>query len=258
MQALRDLMRMEMPERWCDVTTDPGTTLRNLGRHTTSGELWQSLPAPSLQRIYHAKVQRECRSRGTDHQQAKCLYLWVMTAIPEAKTMFSGSEIAECRRRQLDDVHRRLGQPHRLPPLGPGRYRDPEAAGTPSRARAGRTSKSTIPAGNNLHHDPFDPNFVETNAYHLYPLIFAGVLGKVNGVTTTESPWATGGAGRLQRHALADRRSVQRAVRGHRPRSARSCPAAVFRWSTINTWNRSDVMRYVRRLQNCISQTCAT
>jgi hypothetical protein len=33
----------------------------------------------------------------------------------------------------------------------------------------------------NLHHDPFDPNYVQTNAYHLYPLIFAGVLGKVNG-----------------------------------------------------------------------------
>ena len=30
----------------------------------------------------------------------------------------------------------------------------------------------------NLHHDPFDPNCVQSNAYHLYPLIFAGVLDK--------------------------------------------------------------------------------
>ncbi len=42
-----------------------------------------------------------------------------------------------------------------------------------------------------MHHDPYDPSFVEngpgslyptTAAYHLYPLIFAGVLGKSNGV----------------------------------------------------------------------------
>ena len=54
----------------------------------------------------------------------------------------------------------------------------------------------------NMHHDPFDPNLIENGpavagiqpasfgyttlnypnaAYHLYPLIFAGVLGKSNG-----------------------------------------------------------------------------
>ena len=85
MQAIRDLMRMEMPERWCDITTGP---LRCLGPAVVAPSLQQTLPGESTRRY-------GIKPPVADHQQAKCLYLWVMTAIPEAKTMFSGSEIAD-------------------------------------------------------------------------------------------------------------------------------------------------------------------
>ena len=90
MQALRDLMRMEMPERWCDITTPP----------LVAGMPSNNLPSTSyyfgcaLQGTYLAKLTQTGSMTtilASDHQQAKCLYLWVMTAIPEAKSRFGSS-----------------------------------------------------------------------------------------------------------------------------------------------------------------------
>ena len=157
MQAIRDLMRMEMPDHWCDIWSwCPGAGLQ----------------APSLQRLYQSKVGKT----------APVPIISGQVPLPVGDEFHSGSEDHvqrqrdrhRSRRRQLEHVPRRLGQPHRVPPLGPGRVTEPADARHTVVGRA----KSTIPAGTNLHHDPFDPNFVEKNAYHLYPLIYAGVLGK--------------------------------------------------------------------------------
>jgi prepilin-type N-terminal cleavage/methylation domain-containing protein len=174
MQAIRDLMRMEMPDRWCDITTAPGgTTGIAVG---PKGTLDTALQPPSLQRIYLDKY-NHWSNYGmkslpvADHQQAKCLYLWVMTAIPEAKGTFSSSEIADVDGDGWKVFIDGWGNPIGFLRWAPG-FTNP-------------TQWSDIQiddtAGANLHHDPFDPNFVQKNAYHLYPLIFAGVLSKMGG-----------------------------------------------------------------------------
>ena len=159
MQAIRDLMRMEMPERWCDVTQGPLPL-----------SLGVSLPPPALWQIYNAKKANPANfgmsAPVADHQQAKCLYLWVMTAIPEAKGTFSSSEIANVDGDGWKVFVDGWGNPIGFLRWAPG-------ATTWSDVQIDDTT------GSNLHHDPFDPNFTEQNAYHLYPLIFAGVLGKV-------------------------------------------------------------------------------
>jgi prepilin-type N-terminal cleavage/methylation domain-containing protein len=153
-QVLRDLMRMEMPERWCDITTGP---------------LVAGLPQPSLQHLYQTKYNANKPGASSDHQQAKCLYLWVTTSIPEAKTMFSTKEVAP----NLDGDNWPMFIDGWGNPIGFLRW------------APGATTWSDVQiddtASTNFHHDPFDPNFIEPTAYHLYPLIFAGVLSKVNG-----------------------------------------------------------------------------
>ena len=166
MQAIRDLMRMEMPERWVAITAAPKAA---------------SLKSPSLQRTYQAKYNANHPNATSDHQQAKCLYLWVMTAMPEAKGLFRPEEIADVDKDGWKCFVDGWGNP-----IGFLRW------------ATGATAWSDIQiddtAGSNLHHDPFDPTLIQNGqntqpstspyrklkaAYHLYPLIFAGVLSKV-------------------------------------------------------------------------------
>ena len=79
MQAIRDLMRMEMPERWSDITTGP--LVSDLKQ---PGAAADALPGEDRR-----------GAAPPNHQQAKCLYLWVMTAFPEAKSIFKPEEIAD-------------------------------------------------------------------------------------------------------------------------------------------------------------------
>ena len=107
MLAIRDLMRMEMPERWPDIQNGPqllysfsnpsGNWKVSLSQTKDSKNKYFG---SSLQALYLQKLENPGQfglhsSPVADHAQAKCLYLWVMTAIPEAKTMFSSSEIAD-------------------------------------------------------------------------------------------------------------------------------------------------------------------
>jgi len=165
MLAIRDLMRMEMPDRWSDITQGP---LQLAYGSVLPASLGLQLPQPSLQRLYLAKY-NAINKLKTDHAQAKCLYMWVMSSIPEAKTVFSGSEIGVNYDGDGCNVFiDGWGNPIGFLRWAPG-------ATTWSDVQIDDTS------GNNFHHDPIDPNFVEKNAYHLYPLIFAGVLGKTAG-----------------------------------------------------------------------------
>ena len=203
MQAIRDLMRMEMPERWCDIWNpatkaiagptgnwDKGWTAK-LPNNQSSPWTVSPLPSPSLQQIYLAKLKNPAtygmKAPVADHQQAKCLYLWVMTSIPEAKTMFTGSEIADVDQDGWKVFIDGWGNPIGFLRWAPGATVVVDANGMPITSLNGKPVipgwsdvqiDDTSKGNSNAHHDPFDPNFVQSNAYHLYPLIFAGVLGK--------------------------------------------------------------------------------
>jgi hypothetical protein len=99
---------------------------------------------------------------GRDHAQAKCLYLWVMLAIPEAKAMFNGVEIADVDGDRwmsfVDAWGRPIGFLRWAPGFSPNsdiQIADPVA-----------------------HHDPFDCRKADAAAYALFPLIYAGPLQK--------------------------------------------------------------------------------
>ncbi|MCC6493964.1 MAG: hypothetical protein IT424_13200 [Pirellulales bacterium] len=79
--GIRELMKMEMPDRWTDITSNP--------------QILQNVPAlTQLYRRIYAGL------RGPDialHQGAECLYLVVMhsTGDGEARTLFSSKDIAD-------------------------------------------------------------------------------------------------------------------------------------------------------------------
>jgi prepilin-type N-terminal cleavage/methylation domain-containing protein len=156
--ALRDLMRMEMPERWSDVLSSP------VALKTTDGKVSMSLQPPALQRIYLAKY--NAQTPGLDHAGAKCLYMWVMTSIPEAKTMFNSSEIGAVDGDGWKMFIDGWGKPICWLRWAPG---------------FSPNSDIQIPdptPGSGGHHDPFDPTDVDPAAYQLFPLIYAGVISK--------------------------------------------------------------------------------
>jgi prepilin-type N-terminal cleavage/methylation domain-containing protein len=160
--ALRDLMRMEMPERWNDVSTNP------VPLKSSDGAVSMTLAQPALQQIYQLKYSKPqnygMQTPSLDHAGAKCLYMWVMTAIPEARALFTGAEIGA-----VDGD----GWPMFL-----------DGWGRPIcflRWAPGYTTYSDIQfADVAAHHDPFDYRSVDGAGYQLFPLIYAGVLFKDN------------------------------------------------------------------------------
>jgi hypothetical protein len=179
MQAIRDLMRMEMPQRYNDVSTPP---------------LVSGLPQPALQRLYQQKMTKE----PADHEEAKCLYLVVMTANPANRSLFNQDEIADVDGDGLLSFVDGWGKPIAWLRWAPG-FTNDNSTGTlvnHSDIQIDDTGSPVSSGGNlNLHHDPFDPRVLEmpgapnpaggtfTNgAFQLFPLIFSGITGN-NGTT---------------------------------------------------------------------------
>ena len=144
-------------------------------------------------------VGHDCHSGGQDHVQQQ-------------------RDCPQSRRRRLADVHRRLGQPHRVPPLGPG---CDDVVGHPNRRHVGRQPPSR-PVRPELH-----------RAHSLSPLPADLRRRAQQGQRVRRLRHRAGQRGRAERlhHHRPDARSVSAPrtwARGLRPRSARSCPPAVF------------------------------
>jgi prepilin-type N-terminal cleavage/methylation domain-containing protein len=161
--ALRDLMRLEMPERWNDVKNGPAYPLKSPDGTTLSSS---GIPDPSLHRIYYDKYTNPAKYNmsppSADHEWAKCLYMWVMASIPEAKTLFTASEIGATD--------------------GDGWKMFLDGWGKPIcwlRWAPGFSPNSDIQIADPVgHHDPLDYRNVDTAGYQLIPLIYAGVISK--------------------------------------------------------------------------------
>lgn len=149
LDAIRDLMRMEMPDRWNDVIDPP----------YVYG--WGQIPSPPLRSVY-AQYRLSVLNPPPACTPAECLYM-IVKGIPGALEMFNGTEIG--------DVD---GPPNGLPEFldgwGHPIYFLRWAPGFTSANRL-----SDIQSGNpTLDHDPFDSRKVQAGAYKLIPLIYSG------------------------------------------------------------------------------------
>ncbi len=177
--ALRQLMRMEMPERWSDIVNPcdsadnkkPNlvgtTTIVYKAKNGTIYSAGTPLSRPALSKAYaqlYIAKKYNTAEISPDYSSAECLYMAVSIGSPEAMEQFNQSEIGDVDGDGLPefvDGWKRPIQWLRCAPAYSGNYSNIQVANA------------------NTNHDPFDPRHADTGAYHLIPLIYsAGSDGK--------------------------------------------------------------------------------
>ncbi len=140
LNALRDLMRMELPERWNDITRAPITGIER----------------PALVQMYLAKYDQN--EPTGEFGPAECLYMIVALGSPGDMEHFHQSEIGDADGDGWPEFHDAWGRPIMFLRWAPG-----------------FNNESEIQTGDPLEdHDPFDTRQLESGAYRLIPLIYSG------------------------------------------------------------------------------------
>lgn len=155
LRALRELMRMEMPDRWTDILDNPTV-----------------LPfRPALSQSYLLRYQTVKAEKGADFptpqfQNAECLYL-IITMGPADEVggieQFRASEIGDTDADGMPEFLDGWGRPISFLRWAPGFTR-----------LADGTQLSDLQSGDpNKDPDPFDPRRLVRTAYALFPLVFS-------------------------------------------------------------------------------------
>jgi len=157
--AIRDLMRLEMPDRWTDTDLPlvlPVSQTR--------------MARPALAELYRAKFLRrrealadqlgdqyEAEDRIGKFASAECLYMIINSGSCGEREQFKQSEIGDADADGLPEFHDGWGRPIRFLRWAPG-----------------FSDESEIQVNDPINnHDPFDPMQIHPEAYHLIPLIYS-------------------------------------------------------------------------------------
>ena len=156
--AIRDLMRLEMPDRWSDV-------------FVISPLVLTTRPAVSRRYLRVAKPALAAHGEATLSKwgAAECLYMIVMN-IPDAAEQFHASEIGDIDGDGLNEFHDGWGRPIRFI-RWPSGFVPVNDAVTDL-----QTGVPYNPAVPDTQPDPFDPQCVVSagqGAFPLYPLIYS-------------------------------------------------------------------------------------
>jgi hypothetical protein len=153
LDALRDLMRMEMPERFNDITDAP---------HNYS---WGAIGRPALNMAYNS-----VGAPSGVNSHAECLYLIVSIANPQELEHFGADEIGDTDGDGFPEFVDAWGNPIYFLRWAPG-FIDSDIQPPPGIA-------TTDPR---FKHDPFDTHGLYPARWKLVPLIFsAGPDGRVD------------------------------------------------------------------------------
>jgi prepilin-type N-terminal cleavage/methylation domain-containing protein len=170
LSAMREIMRMEFPDRWSDVTTEP-----ELVRRTA--------PSVSYLRRYQNSRNRDGeQSSGHDeknqHQNAECLYMILTTPMggeESARDQFGPGMVADTDDDGFPEIIDGWGNPIRFIRWAPGfslslLQLPPEIRANPSQYQA---LKDSNPRLYSEYHDPLDYAGVDPRAFRLVPLIYS-------------------------------------------------------------------------------------
>jgi len=172
LSALREIIRMEMPERWSDIITPAqsgNNSLPDLNGTVAikdlNGTPRTQLPRTALSRLYAQRYLAGIPDTKGEpgYGPAECLYLLVSLGCPEEMEKFNQNEIGDVDGDGYPEFIDGWGRPIMFLRWAPG-----------------FSSYSPIQqADPNQNHDPFDFRRVHQAAYHLIPLIYsAGRDGK--------------------------------------------------------------------------------
>lgn len=174
LRAMRDLMRMELPDRKSDVVDDPGIYDGMSGR----------LARPSLLLGYRRRANNACGASWATtgwtegFQGAECLYLIVSSMRDQDKSaldFFTESEIGDTDDDGMKEFLDGWGRPIEFLRWAPG-YTIENGALTMQ-----TSDPATAP-------DPFDPLKRDTAAFALHPLIFSSGPDREPDIFTDNDP----------------------------------------------------------------------
>jgi len=152
MFGLRDLQRMEMPDRYTDISSNPVGSAHGLASPLLP------LPLPALLKAYRRRLSA---GYSTNYEGAECLYL--MLSIPSEDgsnplEFLSEKEIGDIDEDGMPEIHDAWGRPIYFLRWAPG-FRSDLQSGNPTKGG-----------------DAFDPYFLDDpnkTHYTLFPLIFS-------------------------------------------------------------------------------------
>jgi len=153
LDAIRDLMRMEMPDHYADIANP----------QYSYG--WGSVPEPALHRLYNQKYTAKAPTAGLN-ELAKCLFLVVSLGSPEAMEQFNQSEIG------IDSD----GWQYFIDGNGASIsfLRWAPGVSSPYTSPLGFPGFSDVQSGDAVNdHDPFDTRNIDAAAFRLVPLIYS-------------------------------------------------------------------------------------
>ena len=202
LRAIRDTMRMEMPERWEDFVQDPAAAVPVLDSTIPCAALGgvYAVKVPSLANRYFRKF--VSNPPGGDYSSGECLYLWLTSAIPDAREKFSESEIGDADGDGWPEFHDGWGNPIKFLRWAPA-FVDSDIQSVVLPIDDGAARKTASEAD----HDPFDPwkldidvdpsdaSMPPRGGWRLIPLIYSagpdGIYGInfLNGYTYEGNPY---------------------------------------------------------------------
>jgi len=175
--AIRDLMRLEMPDRWSDVgvaqSADHFPLVLRAPVVQANGDINSDLQwvPPVTQR--YLRIHGAASDATDEWGAAECLYM-IVTAIPEAADQFHASEIGDADGDGLPEFHDGWGRPIRFLRWPSGFYADPgnNFYGDGDM----QFGSETLSGGVNPKYqaDPFDPRrIISQQGFALFPLIYS-------------------------------------------------------------------------------------
>ena len=183
LKALRELMKLEMPDRWSDVLLAPVPDNNPLGKINRafnptppafSPSFLQNRPALSNAYLRRLKSAATIKNDGIilrQHQGAECFYMFIMLATGdgEARELFSQQDIGDVDGDGAPEFLDGCKQPIEFLRWPAGFVSDLQSV-----VVIDDTTTPKKRAGNpDVDHDPFDPFRVDSRAYRLVPLIYS-------------------------------------------------------------------------------------
>ena len=180
--VIRQLMRLEMPDRWTDVTVNPVPIM-----NPATGMKTIVMQPPACSQAYRAFYRSvmntaSFQKNGIDHQGAKCLYLLVTMGLEDADVMenFSEGDIADFDKTGCKVFLDAWGNPIKFLRWAPGfisplQPAQPGTHGIPATARDLRMPDQTDPTG--VYGVPQSATAAagskKPDTFALYPLIYS-------------------------------------------------------------------------------------
>ena len=178
--AMRELMRLELPERYTDITDEPVLINPKKGSQPATGTaVWQAYS----RRYKNNTVNNAPKVPTEQYEGAECLYM-IITMNNEddfaGAEQFKPKDSGDADGDGMLEFHDAWGQPIEFLRWAPGFISDlqPSLDGKDGAAFAGNPDQTANPRQPNVYHDPMDPMKLQKDALALFPLVYSGGLDR--------------------------------------------------------------------------------